>query len=122
MTDCMLLFLQDLLRFCLFALGIQLVLLAISIAPWLSKGHVSTSEIVVQVISTIVAAMPVAIPTVIVCSNGVCASKLRARGIRVLSIDRLKSAADVSIVCFDKTGTLTASLVRCSAAPTVDKH
>ena len=58
--------------------------------------------------------MPVAIPTVMVCSNGVCASKLRAKGIHVLTVGKLKLAADVSVVAMDKTGTLTHSEVSCS--------
>ena len=68
-------------------------------------------EIVLTVISAIVAAAPVASPTVIVCSNGACAGKLRTKGIYVLDPAKLKTAPAVSIVCFDKTGTLTQSVV-----------
>ncbi len=39
-------------------------------------------------------------------------SKLRLKGIDVLNANKLKAAADVSVVCFDKTGTLTGSVVR----------
>ena len=67
-----------------------------------------------KVIATIVASVPIAIPTVMVCSNGACAGKLRAKGIHVLDLGKLRSASDVSIVCFDKTGTLTGSVVSLS--------
>ena len=70
-----------------------------------------SKEIIVKVIGTIIAAVPIAIPTVMVCSNGACAGKLRAKGIHVLDLGKLRSAADVNVVAFDKTGTLTGSMV-----------
>ncbi len=73
--------------------------------------EVPSKEIILKVIGTIVAAAPIAIPTVMVCSNGACAGKLRAKGIHVLDLGKLRSAADVQIVAFDKTGTLTGSMV-----------
>lgn len=102
---------QDLLRFCLFALSIQSCMFLMAVVPWVSKFKVSISGVAEQVIHTLIAAMPVAIPTVIVCCNGVCSSKLRAKGIHVLTVGKLKLAADVSIVAVDKTGTLTHSEV-----------
>lgn len=103
--------LQDLLHFCLFALCIQSIMFLIAVVPWVSRNKVSALRIAEQVVYTIVAAMPVALPTVMVCSNGVCASKLRAKGIHVLTVGKLKLAADCSIVAVDKTGTLTKSEV-----------
>lgn len=102
---------QDLLYFCLFALCIQSCLFLMAVVPWVSKSKVSAHRVAEQVIYIIVAAMPVALPTVMVCSNGVCASKLRAKGIHVLTVGKLRLAADVSIVAVDKTGTLTKSEV-----------
>ena len=102
---------QDLLYFCLYALCIQSCLFLMAVVPWVSKSKVSAHQVAEQVVYTIVAAMPVALPTVMVCSNGVCASKLRAKGIHVLTVGKLRLAADVSIVALDKTGTLTKSEV-----------
>lgn len=117
--DCVVCWLQDLLYFCLFALCIHGCMFLIAVVPWVSKRKVSPLQIAEQVVYNIVAAMPVALPTVIVCSNGVCASKLRAKGIHVLTVGKLKLAADVNIVAVDKTGTLTKSEVGCCCADVV---
>ncbi len=89
--------------------------------PYCLNHEVPSKEIILKVIGTIIAAVPIAIPTVMVCSNGACAGKLRAKGIHVLDLGKLRSAADVQVVAFDKTGTLTGSMVSrslCSAAHT----
>lgn len=87
------------------------LLFLIMAVSWITKFKVPAKRIVLQLLYTLVSAMPVAVPTVIVCSNGACASKLRAKGIHVLTVGKLKLAADVSIVAVDKTGTLTHSEV-----------
>lgn len=105
-------FLQDLCHFCMFALCVQCCLFLITAVPYFHTHPVAQAEIVRRVLSTVIASVPVAIPTVIVSSNGACANKLRAKGIHVLNYTKLKSAADVTVACFDKTGTLTGSVVK----------
>ena len=43
--------------------------------------------------------------------QGTCARKLARQQIDVLQPEKIKTIADVSVVCFDKTGTLTGSVV-----------
>ena len=43
--------------------------------------------------------------------QGTCARKLAGQHIDVLQPEKIKTIADVSVVCFDKTGTLTGSVV-----------
>ena len=114
-SDSVVCWLQDLFRFCLFALCVQSLLFLIIAVPWITNFKVSAKRVALHLLYTLVSAMPVAIPTVIVCSNGACASKLRTKGIHVLTVGKLKLAADVSIVAVDKTGTLTHSEVILSA-------
>lgn len=106
--------LQDLFSFCAFALCLQSCLFLAGGIPYFLTHEAYTKDVILKVIGTIVAAVPIAIPTVMVFSNGACAGKLRAKGIHVLDLGKLRSAADVSIACFDKTGTLTSSVVSLS--------
>ncbi|KAL0028992.1 hypothetical protein WJX77_010388 [Trebouxia sp. C0004] len=103
-------FLLDLSCFCAFALCIQSFLFLFGAIPYCLNHEVTSKEIILKVFGTIIAAVPIAIPTVMVCSNGACAGKLRAKGIHVLDLGKLRSAADVHVVAFDKTGTLTGSV------------
>lgn len=97
----------------MFALGVQSFLFLATTVPYILKHPVPGKDISLKVIATLNAALPIAIPTVMVCSNIACAGKLRAKGIHVLDPGKLKAAADVSICCFDKTGTLTGNVVSC---------
>ena len=85
--------------------------------PYFQTRAVPYGSIVVKVLSTFIAAVPVAIPTIIIGVNGACSARLKAKGVSVLSALKLKTAAYVSVVCFDKTGTLTASAVRLCLDP-----
>ncbi len=49
----------------------------------------------------------------IIMLQGTCAQKLARQKILVLQPEKIKTIADVSVVCFDKTGTLTGSVVSC---------
>ena len=91
----------------MFALGVQTSLFLATAVPYLFRHSDAGKDITKRVIATLTAALPIAIPTVMVCSNIACARKLRAKAIHVLDAGKLKAAADVSICCFDKTGTLT---------------
>ncbi len=50
---------------------------------------------------------------IVITSQGTCARKLARQHIHVLQAEKIKTIADVSVVCFDKTGTLTGSVVSC---------
>ncbi len=69
------------------------------------------SEYVAMVLGTVMTALPVAVPTVILGANAACTAQLKQRGIDVLMVAKLKTIAAVEVVCFDKTGTLTGSVV-----------
>ena len=73
------------------------------------------SEYVTMVLDTVMTAVPVAVPTVILGANAACMARLKLRGIDVLMVAKLKTFAAVEVVCFDKTGTLTGSVVSISA-------
>ncbi len=62
-------------------------------------------------LGTLMTAVPVAVPTVILGANAACMARLKKRGIDVLMVAKLKTFAAVKMVCFDKTGTLTGSVV-----------
>ena len=71
----------------------------------------TVKDMVTRVGGTLIAAAPIGGPTVVIFANAACVSKLKKKGIDVLHMAKLRSAAAVSIVCFDKTGTLTGSQV-----------
>ncbi len=64
-----------------------------------------------MVLGTVMTAVPVAVPTVILGAKAACMARLKQRGIDVLMVAKLKAFAAVEVVCFDKTGTLTGSVV-----------
>ena len=73
--------------------------------------HQTVKDMVTRVGGTLVAAAPIGGPTVVIFANAACVSKLKKRGIDVVHMAKLRSAAAVSIVCFDKTCTFTVSQV-----------
>ena len=55
--------------------------------------------------------------------KGTCVRKLKGQNIDVLVPEKIKTIADVSVVCFDKTGTLTGSVVcKPTSCGTVTMH
>jgi len=102
---------QDLFSFCGFALILQLCIFLIAAVPHFQNNKHSASEYVAMVLGTLMTAVPVAVPTVILGANAACMARLKQRGIDVLMVAKLKTFAAVEVVCFDKTGTLTGSVV-----------
>lgn len=102
---------QDLLRFCAFALLLQICIffLYIESARQFYRGP---QEVVERVVNVFVAAVPTGLATVLVFSLGTCVKKLRVQQIDLLQPEKIKTIANVEVVCFDKTGTLTRSVVR----------
>ncbi len=97
--------------FCGFALVLQLCIFLIAAVPHFRTHKQSASEYVAMVLGTVMTAIPVAVPTVILGANAACMARLKQRGIDVLMVAKLKTVAAVEVVCFDKTGTLTGSVV-----------
>lgn len=71
----------------------------------------STASIVERVVDTLIGAVPVAIPTVIIFSLAYCRVKLLRHGISVHQFLKVQLAADVEVAVLDKTGTLTGNMV-----------
>ncbi|KAL0024457.1 hypothetical protein WJX77_006172 [Trebouxia sp. C0004] len=103
-------FLSDLFSFCGFALILQLCIFLVAAVPHFWTHQQSASECVGMVLGTVMTALPVAVPTVILGANAACMARLKQRGIDVLMVAKLKTIAAVEMICFDKTGTLTGSV------------
>ena len=77
------------------------------------------AEAFFRFLNTIIMAMPVGVPAVMIFAVVVAIQRLQWRRIAVLYPGQLKLAANVDIACFDKTGTLTGSEVNlcCTQTP-----
>ena len=64
-----------------------------------------------RVVSVLIAAVPTGLATVLVFALGTCVNKLRGQQIDLLQPEKIKTIANVEVVCFDKTGTLTRTVV-----------
>lgn len=109
--------LQDLLKFYFFALLLQLCVFMLYVAKankHLSSVQDTARSTVTQVIAVFIAAAPTGAPTVIVAALTFCITHLRKSGLEILLPEKVKTIADVEVVCFDKTGTLTGTLVSSS--------
>ncbi len=105
-----------LLRFYAFAFLLQLVLFMLYAAK-VSEHPTSTKGIIDRVINIFIAAAPTGAPTVVVAGLAYCIVHLRNQEVVILLPEKIKTIADVEVVCFDKTGTLTGTMVSsCLAA------
>lgn len=102
---------QDMFRFFGVALILQLCIFLIVAVPAVLGRQQAVQEAFKTLVATVIAAVPIAAPTVILTANGACMQRLRKHRIDVLNPAKLKTIANVSVVCFDKTGTLTGSVV-----------
>lgn len=103
-------YLQDLLRFCAFALLLQICIFTLYIER-ARRFNQGPREVVERVVNVLIAAVPTGLATVLVFSLGTCVRKLRGQQIDLLLPEMIKTIANVEVVCFDKTGTLTRSVV-----------
>ena len=105
--------LQDLLKFYFFALLLQLSVFMLYVAK--ANKHPSVQDTarstVNRIVAVFVAAAPTGAPTVVVAALTFCIIHLRKSGLEILLPEKVKTIADVEVVCFDKTGTLTGTLV-----------
>ena len=102
--------LQDLLRFYACAFLLQLLFFMVYAAK-VSEHPTSTKAVVDRVINIFISAAPTGAPTVVVAGIAYCVVHLRNQEVVVLLPDKIKTIADVEVVCFDKTGTLTGTMV-----------
>lgn len=106
--------LQDLLKFYFFAFLLQLCIFMLYVSK-ANKHPASLKDtarsIVTRVVDVFIAAAPTGAPTVIVAALTYCILHLKSEGLVILLPEKIKTIADVEVVCFDKTGTLTGSLV-----------
>ena len=102
--------LQDLLRFYAFAFLLQLLLFLLYAAK-VSEHPTSTKAVIDRVINVFISAAPTGAPTVVVAGLAYCVVHLRNKEVVVLLPEKIKTIADVEVVCFDKTGTLTGTMV-----------
>ncbi|KAL0030950.1 hypothetical protein WJX79_003464 [Trebouxia sp. C0005] len=99
-------FVVDLLRFYAFAFLLQLILFMLYAAK-VSEHPTSTKGVIDRVINIFISAAPTGAPTVIVAGITYCVLHLRNQEVVILLPEKIKTIADVEVVCFDKTGTLT---------------
>ncbi|KAL0046765.1 hypothetical protein WJX82_009387 [Trebouxia sp. C0006] len=102
-------FVVDLLRFYAFAFVLQLFLFMLYAAK-VSEHPTSTKAVIDRVINIFISAAPTGAPTVVVAGIAYCVVHLRNQEVVVLLPDKIKTIADVEVVCFDKTGTLTGTM------------
>lgn len=98
--------LQDVLRFYLFGLVVQLFILL----PYMIKAsahHQTWSNIVVRLLDYVVNAVPVGVVTIMVCNGIIGRFRLGKEGLLLMFPECLRLGADLDLICFDKTGTLT---------------
>ena len=109
--SCCLPVLQDLLKFYFFAFLLQLCVFMLFVSKANMHPHTARS-VVTRVVDIFIAAAPTGAPTVVVAALTYCIVHLnRSQGLVVLLPEKIKTIADVEVVCFDKTGTLTGSRV-----------
>ena len=70
-----------------------------------------------SVVGILIAAVPTAVPTVVVAALAYCTVHLQRSHIELLVHAKIKTIADVEVVCFDKTGTLTGTTVNALSWP-----
>ncbi|DBA96365.1 TPA: hypothetical protein ACH3X3_002538 [Trebouxia sp. C0006] len=102
-------FLRDLFSFCALALVLHIGIFILYITRARTYYH-GPSDVVKRVVNIFLGAFPTGLATVLIFSLGTCAQKLARQKIHVLQPEKIKTIADVSVVCFDKTGTLTGSV------------
>ena len=76
-----------------------------------SEHPTSTKAVIDRVINIFISAAPTGAPTVVVAGLAYCILHLHNQGVEILLPEKIKTIADVEVVCFDKTGTLTGTMV-----------
>lgn len=112
---------QDLLKFYFFAFLLQLGIFMLYLAK-ASKHTDDAQGRITRAVDVLIAAAPTGAPTVVVAALTYCILHLKSQELQVLLPDKVKTIADVEVVCFDKTGTLTGATVSPYTLWKVDTH
>lgn len=108
--------LQDLYQFCAVALLFQICFFMLYVARAVRHPD-SVQGTVNSVVGILIAAVPTAVPTVVVAALAYCTVHLQRSHIELLVHAKIKTIADVEVICFDKTGTLTGTTVNALSWP-----
>lgn len=102
--------LQDIYRFCSFAVILQLAVFALY-ALGATRNAQSPGMVIQRLIALLVAAAPATMPTVLIFASCRCGFILQLQKIWIPHAAKIFTAAAVEVVVFDKTGTLTGNAV-----------
>ena len=102
---------QDAARFLLLSLTVNMIIY-ISFLPIIVKFQLGSSVALLQLLGTVLNALPPLLATLLVTLRAVTVMRLRRQSVFVSDTQKLQTAAQLDLVLFDKTGTLTVGEVR----------
>ena len=102
---------QDAARFLLLSLTVNMIIY-ISFLPGIVKLQLGASVALLQLLGTLLNALPPLLATFLVILRAVTVMRLRRQSVFVSDTQKLQTAAQLDLVLFDKTGTLTVGEVR----------
>ncbi len=102
---------QDAARFLLLSLTVNMIIY-ISYLPGIVKLQLGASVALLQLLGTLLNALPPLLATFLVILRAVTVMRLRRQSVFVSDTQKLQTAAQLDLVLFDKTGTLTVGEVR----------
>lgn len=117
---------REIMRFVLiivaFALAIA-VLVIILWAAWLNpkhKGFITPANLVIDIVSVMVAFIPEGLPVCVTLSLAVIATTLSRNKVLCKTLMTVETLGSVSVLCSDKTGTLTQNVMTVTNAAVLD--
>ena len=102
---------QDAARFLLLSLTVN-VIIYISFLPGIVKLQLGASVALLQLLGTLLNALPPLLATFLVILRAVTVMRLWRQSVFMSDTGKLQTAAQLDLVLFDKTGTLTVGEVR----------
>ncbi len=102
---------QDAARFLLLSLTVNMIIY-ISFLPDIVKFQLGSTAALLQLLGTVLNALPPLLASVLVILRAVTVMRLRRQSVFVSDTQKLHTAAQLDLVLFDKTGTLTMGEVR----------
>lgn len=104
-------------------LSVLNAVIVIVLATYAHHLGLSTPEILMLVLTLLLAAVPVALPTTFTVASTLGARTLAARGVLLTRLTALEEAAIIDVLCADKTGALTENVLTVtSVKPLVDGY
>ena len=113
--------LQDLFKYCSFALVLQLALFMLYVSR-ARRHEQSVTMVVRRLINAVIAALPPTVPAVLIVCLFRCGIVLKLQQIHVHHSTKVKTAAATQVLVLDKTGTLTGSQVHSCPAHIRTNH